>query len=162
MKTTTILALTVAILILISAPTASAYVPYLEKGDYSKAHPFPIQKVEQSIAVYAWLSTGHRSFSDDIDVYAFEVTAPVSIYLSVLVPVCDGYEDYAPWFALVGPNMPDPGEPLPFEIPAGYGAVVLHNTEPGQPREQFWEPFGGKAYYQGPEFKETMDEPGVY
>jgi len=140
-----------------------AHVPYLEQRDFSEERPFTVKNtIEQSIAVYAWLENDRYPYSEDIDVYVFQINAPSRIYLELLVPVCNGYQEFVPWFGLVGPQLPEPQEPLPFDLPPGYGVIVMQNVLPGEPRETFYEPFGGKSYYEGPVFDEIIDIPGTY
>ena len=79
-----------------------------------------------------------------------------------LVPVCPEYEEFLPWFAAVGPDLPPPDYEMPFRLPPGYGAVVVPNLGPGEPRPTFYEPFGGKSYFQGPAFEAEVDVPGRY
>lgn len=148
----------------IAGSPAFAHVPYWEHRDFSIDRPFQVRaEVDQSIAVYAWLTTDGINPYTDVDVVAFEVDeTPVRVYLEVLVPVCPGYEDFAPWFALAGPGLPEPLDPLPFDLPPGSGVLVFPNTVPGEHRDTFYEPFGGKSYYQGPVFDEFMDLPGRY
>src|SRR5210317_2060291 len=88
---------------------SSAHVPYIEFWDYSERWPFwPRHTIDQSIAVYAWLENEGAGYSEDMDIYAFEIQEPARIYLELLVPVCAGYEEFVPWFALVGPQLPVP------------------------------------------------------
>ena len=70
--------------------------------------------------------------------------------------------NFTPWFALVGPGLPAPNQTLPFNLPQGYGAIVKEDLPPGHHREKFYEPFGGKWYYQGPKFDQTMNISGTY
>ncbi len=144
-------------------PTVCAHVPYFEHGDFTKEKPFKVRRsIEQSIAVYSWLENTN-DISDDIDVYTFTVDQPVRIYIEGIVPVCDGhYELFVPWFALVGPGLPDPGQPLPFELLDGYGAIIQENVAPGEHRDTFYEPFGGKWYYTGPILDTNISEAGTY
>lgn len=80
----------------------AAYVPYLEDIDYPAETPFPVpQPIEKSRAFYGWFDSG-----SDIDIFAFEITGPVRLFAQALVPVCQGYEDLLPWFAVVGPGLP--------------------------------------------------------
>lgn len=149
--------------------TASAHVPYFENRDYTLLQPYLVSgPIEQSIAVYAWLQPDattnamNGAWVGDVDVYRMDVAETARIYLQVLVPVCAGYEEFAPWFALAGPGLPAPPADFPFFLPEGYGAVVGRNTLPGEPRNTFYEPFGGKHYYEGPEITTEVDRPGVY
>lgn len=144
---------------------AGAHVPYLERNDFTVESPYVVRKsIERSIAVYAWLTTDGINPSVDVDVYTFTINeVNTNLYVELIVPVCDGYyENFVPWFAVIGPGLPDPGMPIPFDIPLGYGAIVKINVEPGEERTQFYEPFGGKWYYNGPEFDEPMNTTGEY
>ena len=151
--------------ILCLLPTVLAHVPYLEHRDSSAQQPFQVRRsITQSIAVYSWLKTDGINLSTDIDVYSFTIkNQSLRIYLEVIVPVCDGYyANFTPWFAILGPGFPDAGQPLPFDIPEGYGAIVKEDVPPGTPREEFYEPFGGKSYYQGPRFDQELNVSGTY
>jgi len=165
MKRLIIFLFTLICSVLCLLPTVLAHVPYLEHRDSSVQRSFQVRRsITQSIAVYAWLQTDGVNLSTDIDVYSFTIkNRPLRIYLEVIVPVCDGYyANFTPWFALVGPGLPPPNQTLPFTLPQDYGAIVLQDVPPGQPREQFYEPFGGKSYYQGPRFDETINISGTY
>lgn len=137
-------------------PAAWAHVPYLETRDYSPEQPFAVGDVTQSKAVYAWLKNG-----GDVDVYNFEITAPTRLLVDVLVPVCPDYATFRPAYAIVGPGLPQPAEPIPYELPEGYGAIVV---PPGDPSswEVLYEPFGGKRYYDGPNFDQEISTPGQW
>ncbi len=156
---------TICVFSILFISSVGAHVPYLEIRDFTEDKPFMVRNsIEQSIAVYSWLINDGSSPCDDIDVYQFEITDdPLLVYLEVIVPVCGVYyENFVPWFALVGPGLPDPGQEVPFEIPNGSGAVVMENVYPGEPRETFYEFFGGKWYYKGPIFEEQISIPGDY
>jgi len=140
---------------------AMAHVPYLERRDFNEKRPYIVRKfVEQSIAVYSWIEDDGK----DIDVYKLDLKRnKARMYVEVIVPAVDEYYfEFVPWFALVGPNLPNPGVELPFEIPEGYGAIVKENVEPGSEREKFYEPFGGKSYYKGPILDIDVETPGEY
>jgi hypothetical protein len=152
---------------LITSPVL-AHVPFFEQTDYTEQRPFKVKdSIENSKAIYAWFETDddinilHRS-GPDIDVYAFEVTEPVRVRANALVPVCSGYEVLLPWFAVVGPGLPEIGEELPFTLPEDYGAIVVPNLDPDEPRDIFFEPFGAKDYYDGPSFDQQVSEPGTW
>jgi len=146
-------------------PSVVAHVPYLEHTDFTVTQPFQVRKaITQSIAVYAWLETDYVHPSTDIDVYKFTIQQPTLIHIEVIVPVVNGYYyvNFTPWFALVGPGLPATNQTLPFDVPQGYGALVVQDLPPGNHRETFFEPFGIKWYYQGPKFDQTMNTSGTY
>ena len=152
-------ALLIVFLLFIS-PCIAAHVPYFEHRDFTETKPYYVWKnVEQSKAFYAWLETG-----EDIDVYSFKVNSQsIRVYAELIVPVIDDiYEEFVPWFALVGPGLPEYNESLPFEIPGGYGIIVMENVAPGENRTTFYEFFGGKSYYEGPVLDINVSEEGTY
>ncbi|MCX5900900.1 MAG: hypothetical protein NTX06_09235 [Proteobacteria bacterium] len=158
MKSTYTLLIACALAAVLLHSPAAAHVPYIERQDFSFDHPFIMKgSVENSIAVYAWLESGN-----DTDVFRLQITGPARLYCNVIVPVCPAYAQFLPRMALAGPGLAPPDEPLPFVLPEGYGAVVLKNTAPGEQRQQFYEPFGGKSYYNAPAFDQTVSQTGIW
>ena len=143
---------------------AYAHVPYFEHTDFTLNKPFIVKKiVSQSKAVYSWLEKNNNNQSEDIDVYKFKIIRPMKMYIELIVPVVDDYYiNFVPWFAVIGPGLPDPTQELPFELPNGSGVIVKENLNPGDPRETFYEFFGNKSYYKGPIFDEKLNETGTY
>jgi len=143
---------------------AYAHVPYFEHTDFTLNKPFIVRKiVSQSKAVYSWLEKNNTNQSEDIDVFKFKIIRPMKMYIELIVPVVDEYYiNFVPWFAVVGPGLPDPTQELPFELPNGTGAIVKENVNPGDPRETFYEFFGNKSYYNGPIFDEKLNVTGTY
>ena len=140
-----------------------SHVPYFELDDFSMKQPFKVNySIEQSIAIYAWLENNTPDNSEDVDVFVFQLSEPTNVYLEIIVPVCQGYEEFRPWIALAGPGLPKPITPLPFDIPAGCGIEVIKNVNKGETRETFYEIFGGKSYYNGPVYDEYLSTPGTY
>jgi len=153
------------LILLLGSSFAAAHVPYIERSDYTEDNPYFVWKqIEKSKAFYAWLETDGVSPCEDIDVYKFKIgNKPRNIYIELIVPVYEEvYKDFVPWFAVVGPDLPNPHQELPFTIPNGYGAIIKENVEPGTDRETFYEPFGGKSYYYGPIFDMNISTPGTY
>jgi hypothetical protein len=153
------------IIFFLTSSLSSAHVPYIERLDYSESNPFFVWKmIEKSKAFYSWLENDGENPCDDIDVYKFKIkNNQKNIYIELIVPVIeDYYKDFVPWFALLGPNLPIPQQELPFNLPHGYGAIVMENVEPGSERETFYEPFGGKSYYYGPILDIDISESGTY
>jgi len=140
-------------IIAMCAANAWAHVPYLEEKDFTAAAPFKCPSATQSIAVYAWL----ESYSD-VDCYTVKVTKEVAFFAEVIVPVFEVYADFRPSFALIGPGLPAPTDPLPIAVSKGNGAIVLHDADLN-PRPQFFEPFGNKSYYQGPRLEVKLVHP---
>lgn len=142
---------------LLNAPV-NAHEPYIEKNDYSVEAPFVISdSIENSKAIYAWLDNG-----TDIDVYTFEVKKPVRLYAKIIVQACEELRDHLPWLALAGPGLPMPEDPLPIDLPEGYGAYVIKNISPGEKRETFYEVFSGKSYYDAPSFDQDVTAVGSW
>lgn len=160
-KRSSLVVLLIAVLL---TSQVSAHVPYFEHKDFSEEKPFKVRKIiTQSKAIYSWLENDGLNPCEDIDVYKLTLIRPVSLYIELIVPVVeDYYEEFVPWFALVGPGLPDPGQELPFDILEDHGAIVMENVEPGQPRETFYEIFGNKSYYKGPVFDEKLNTTGTY
>lgn len=150
--------------VVIFSGSAIAHVPYFEHRDFTEEKPFIVRKlVTQSKAFYSWLEYDGVNPCEDIDVYKIRVIRPLNMYIELIVPVVLNYtENFLPWYALVGPGLPDPNQTLPFDIPDGYGAIVRENVGPDDPRLAFYEPFGGKWYYEGPKFEEKLEETGTY
>jgi len=145
--------------------TVTAHVPYIERSDYSENNPsFVWKMIEYSKAFYAWLENDGINPCEDIDVFKFNIkNKPKNVYIELIVPVVDDYyKEFAPSFALVGPGLPEQNQTLPFSIPLGNGVIVKENFQPGEERETFYEPFGGKWYYKGPIFEENISESGTY
>ena len=165
MKRIIVIIFTFLLSILIISSSISAHVPYIEYKDYNEDKPFYVWKmIEYSKAFYAWLETDGENPCEDIDVLKFTIrNKPKNVYIELIVPVVDDYyEDFLPCFALVGPGLPEPDQDLPFNIPSGYGVIIKENVELGTKRELFYEPFGGKSYYNGPIFEENINESGTY
>ena len=151
--------------IIINISSVSAHVPYIEYKDYAEDKPLFVWKMlEYSKAFYAWLENDGINPCQDIDAFTFKIRyKPINVYIELIVPPVDNYyEEFVPWFALVGPGLPAPNQTLPFKIPSGCGVIVKENVEPGEIRETFYEPFGGKNYYVGPVFDEILSQKGTY
>ena len=161
MKRLVFVTVTIVVCIIFIHSQSYAHVPYLEEEDFTEEQPFQIKSVEQSIAVYAWLEF-ENGYTDDIDVYTFKLTEPARVFLESIVPECAEYKDFLPWFALVGPGLPAPMGPVPSTLPPGCGAIIIENYKPGEDRPTFFESFGDKSYYRGPNFDETLKEAGTY
>jgi hypothetical protein len=135
--------------------TALAHVPYIEGADYSPRSPLVITRVENSKAIYGWLAS-----AADVDYSQIDVTSPVTLQADVLVQVCPALAEFLPSYAIIGPGLPAPTQPIPVPLPDGYGAIVVPNLAPGTERPTFFEPAGGKTYYEGVETIIEATTPG--
>ena len=143
-------------LILAGMP-ATAHVPYFETSDLSAEAPFVVRNIEQSKAIYAYLES-----KGDSDQYLLLVREPVRIYAKTIIPYCSKYTDFRPSFALIGPGLPAVSETLPAEIPAGHGAIVVHDPPVGASRPSMYEFFSDQFYFEAPVLDMRVSEPGDY
>jgi hypothetical protein len=137
---------------------AWAHVPLFEDQDTTGFdNALKVTKVKGSNAIYARLES-----PEDIDFYSVEVKEPMRFYANVIVPLSRGYEDFYPVFAVLGPGLPGPESRVPFELPEGYGAVVVR-AEPVNERPTFHEPASRTDYYRGiPAFDRQVTQAGTY
>lgn len=141
-----------------AATAAVAHVPYIETEDYDATRPFTVENVSQSKAIYGWLDA-----ASDHDVFVLEVPEATRIYTHSLVPYCQEYRDFSVTYALIGPGLPAVTEPLPVELPAGAGAVIVRETLSAESeRPVTYEPFSARSYFQGPEFAVDAAAAGQY
>lgn len=155
------------IAVLLVAFSAYAHVPYMEETDFSWANPFVIApaadggppNIMRSKAIFAYMD------NNDIDVYTFTLIpsdfmkpildangqpqfdengnmimqySPVLVTASALPPACMQYKHFYPKTALLGIGLPAVPEGLPFDVPAGYGAIVADHPKEDM-RETFFE-----------------------
>lgn len=148
-----------ALAALAMAAPARAHVPYIEGRDYSRAHPFVMERLADSKAIYGWLASAR-----DVDVVRIDVDAPATIAADLDVQVCPLLAEFRPSYAIVGPGLPPPpaDTPLPVDLPPGYGAVVVPNYAPGVQRPTFYEPVGGHLYYDGIPTTVEATAPGAW
>ncbi len=147
-------------LILAFSAVAWSHVPIFEDKDIKGFDDaLAVNRVDGSHAIYAKLDT-----PEDVDFFSVEVKEPMRFYANIIVPLSEGYEDYYPVFAVLGPGLPSPGPGLPFEPPEGYGAVLVQ-AEPGAGDERpvFHEHFSNTFYYRGiPSFDREVTHAGTY
>ncbi len=79
-------------------------------------------------AHFMWFVMGQLSSNTDIDVVTFDYEAGQRMQGIMFIPVNDDLHSFSPHLALVGPGLPAPKEPLPFNIPDGMGAIVARSN----------------------------------
>ena len=154
-KLLNIVAATVALCL--SAPLY-AHVPYVEKADYSSEAPFVVEDVENSKSLHAALEK-----PGDVDIVSITIEESARIFTSTNIPFCPQYESFSVTYALTGPGLPAPETDLPVSLPEGHGAVVVRNEfDTVDDRPVFFEPFGGRLMWEGPDFAIDDAAPGEY
>lgn len=137
---------------------ALAHVPFLEQDDYTAEAPFVVLDVPNSKSLHASIDT-----PDDVDVFRIAIDEPMRIYTTTNIPFCAQYETYAVTYALTGPGLPQPEVDLPIELPDGHGAVVVRNVVNSvDERPVFFEPYGGRLMWEGPDYAIDDAPPGEY
>jgi hypothetical protein len=135
-----------------------AHVPYIEKTDYTSSTPFVLEDVENSKSIHGALME-----SDDVDIVSITIEEPARIYTSTNIPFCPQYESFAVTYALTGPGLPAPESNLPVTLPDGHGAIVVRTEfESVDDRPVFYEPFGGRLMWEGPDFAIDQAPAGEY
>jgi len=140
----------ILILIVIFAIPVSAHRPiFLEPENAQADKPYPISDPDISWAVYQELQPGK------VDYYEISVpSAGLSFFAQLLVPTRPQYQGFRPNLALIGPDLPQPQEDLPVEVPRGYGAVLI----PWEDKEVFFEPFTQTRYYMAKEVRRPLSQ----
>lgn len=147
------------VVVFISAP-AVAHTPVMEAAQARPGQSIaPERAVEihdlgESTAFYGWIS-----HPGNAGVYAFEVSKPLRLKASLLVPVLlgDAFRGYRPELILVGPGVRGTYAGFPFRLSAGSGVAVRRSRfEP-----VFHEPFSHTDYHQGPKLERDLG-PGRY
>lgn len=106
----------------------------------------------------SWAAYGFLKTHESTDYYYFDVHDAMDLYTEVLVPRNAVYANFHPSYAVVGPGIDIKPEMLPFDVPAGMGAIVVDgNNNAGV----FHEPFTAITYYRG-EQRHTHVTPGRY
>ncbi|MEO7386874.1 MAG: hypothetical protein ABIX37_08065 [Gammaproteobacteria bacterium] len=139
------------------ATSAVAHVPFLEETDYTPETPYVVHDVENSKSISAQIGT-----PGDVDVYLIAIDKPTRIFTKTDIPWCPQYENFGVTYAFAGPGLPPPSIPLPVALPKGFGAVVVRDNSPGEPRETWLEPFSGRQMWLGPEFAIDKAPAGTY
>lgn len=154
----------VVLLVIVSAvfaqqiPSAQAHQPYCESADLSLESPFRVKDPTISTAFYGTLFP-----EEDVDYFVFRGAAGQDILLGITIPQIDGYEAFAPTFALFGPGLERGESPaLPDRVIAPPNAgVVLFPSSDDAPTS-FFEPFSRTSYWERQEALVTLPEDGQY
>lgn len=153
-------ALTLAVVASLAADlrTARAEVPILETnapgGDYGLFEEG--QYVPEPW--FMWFVLGELSSADDVDMAKFDYQAGDRFKAEIFIPGHEELRGFNPTIALIGPGLPQPSEPLPFEIPEGMGAIVA--TSDGT--FDYFDIFTQMVYFPRAKIEVVMPQTGRY
>lgn len=128
-------------MLLLAASLALAHQPWVaEEGQYSEPQgAWPMDDIGLSIVVYDQLTCEYPALW-----LRFEAQGGEELYTQLGMPLLDRQIAWRPSMAVLAPGFPAPPADLPFEVPAGLGAVVYDSaavTDLGT----FDEPFTGTS-----------------
>jgi pimeloyl-ACP methyl ester carboxylesterase len=132
-------------------PILESNAPSGDFGGFDQAQYVPEAR-------YMWLVMGQLQSPSDIDVTTFDYAAGERIKGIIFIPKNDDLITFNPSLALVGPGLPEPAQPLPFELPSGMGAVVTA----GGPARSFFDIFTQIDFFQRAEVEAVAPVTGRY
>lgn len=139
-------------LLLIFAALCFGHRPYEERDDITLDNIWVIKRPDISTAIYATLES-----KNDIDYYSFELEDNDSLYLSMVIPVIEGQEGFAPTMVLLGPDISISELDKPTDVLNG------NLLEPGDTfKREFFEPFSRTNYWIWQEKDLTIKNGGEY
>lgn len=143
--------------VLLSADTASAHQPYCESVDLTAESPWEVPDSAVSYAYY-----GNLYPAADVDYFTFTAKAGDAVLLSLSIPAIDGQEEFAPVIAVYGPGLEinDPAElPDGVVLPGDAEAMIVPL---GDEPEYWFEPFGGRYYWNWENYFLDIPEDGTF
>jgi len=132
---------------------AWAHQPFPEKVETTYQNIQIFKDPEVSIAMYATLD-----FPGDGDYFAFEGFEGIPAYLSVVIPVIPGQENFAPDIEIAGPfQAPE------LSVEEAFDARILYSLVDDQAAPNvFFEPFSRTSYWERQEAWLDLPADGWY
>jgi hypothetical protein len=124
-------------LLLLQMTAAWAHKPSYGNSYTSSEAAFEVDDPDISIVLYSEMTCE----SDQLWMH-LETGDRDQIWVELGIPQLDRLEDWRPSLAIVGPDLPE--AELPFEVPEGMGATILHTDEVDEPTF-FFEEFTSTA-----------------
>ena len=150
------------IITLLKSYSTEAHRPLNTEGPNTRINPIVINNHKISWAAYNTLDG-----PNDVDYYQFEAEKGDNIYASIVIPVIERYNNFAPDFALIGPNLENDYAGLKkdeieakLEIQLGEGVIIKRNQ--GQRTDVFFEPFTQTKYWEKQEATIQAPTKGTY
>ncbi|MDO6355533.1 hypothetical protein Q3V94_10750 [Caloramator sp. CAR-1] len=129
-----------------------AHKPIFETSDTTFEKPIVVKDHTISYAIY-----GSLDKIDDVDFVKFEAKKKDPLFVQMTIPIIKGNEDFSPSFAIIGKGIKQ-RDKLPFDIPEGYGSLVIKPS----PKEYFYEKFTQTKYYIRQTIRGEIPEDGEY
>ncbi|WP_350342696.1 hypothetical protein PRVXT_001952 [Proteinivorax tanatarense] len=142
------------ILIFISTYTLAHEGIFINRDISSIEKSWKIEDIQHSKAIYSQLQEELQ-----VDYYRFQGLQEEEYYSQVLIPQIEGNHNFMVTKLLIGENLPSINEQYNDIVPSGYGAIPV---EPGNSREEFFEPFTQTSYYKKQQFSFQLEEDGTY
>ncbi len=107
---------------------------------------------------FMWFVLGELHSPDDVDMAKFDYQQGDRFKAEIFIPGHEELREFNPYIALIGPGLPKPTEPLPFEIPEGMGAIVA--TSDGT--FDYFDIFTQMVYFPRAKIEIVMPQTGRY
>ena len=140
------------------ARTARAEVPILET--HTPGSDYGLFEDGQYVPEpwFMWFVLGELTSADDVDMAKFDYQQGDRFKAEIFIPGHEELREFNPNIALIGPGLPKPNAPLPFEIPEGMGAIVA--TSDGT--FDYFDIFTQMVYFPRAKIEVVMPQTGRY
>ncbi|MEJ5293376.1 MAG: hypothetical protein WHS82_07255 [Candidatus Methanosuratincola sp.] len=107
----------------LSVAPVSAHSPIIAEGNDSIDRAILIVDPSKSWAVFSHLPRGGSA-----QFYRLDMLEGEQLHFILQISPDSKERGFSPLIAIIGPGMPDPPEGLPFEVPAGSGALLIEGV----------------------------------
>ncbi|MCS6772988.1 MAG: alpha/beta fold hydrolase, partial [Thermoflexales bacterium] len=143
---------------LLQIRSAHAEIPILEthtpNGDYGLLEDSPY--IEEPW--FMWFVLGELSSARDVDMVKFDYKGGDRFKAVIFIPGHEELRAFNPTIALIGPGLPVPEGPLPFDLPAGYGVI----TATSETTYDYFDIFTQMVYFPRAQIELDMPQTGRY
>lgn len=143
---------------LLQVRPARAEIPILEThmpgGDYSLFEDAPY--IDEPW--FMWFVLGELSSAQDVDMVKFDYKGGDHFKAIIFIPGHEELREFNPTIALIGPGLPKPDGPLPFDLPAGMGVITATSTG----TYDYFDIFTQMVYFPRAQIELDMPQTGRY
>lgn len=107
---------------------------------------------------FMWFVLGQLQSADDVDMAKLDYKAGDRFKAEMFIPAHEELRDFNPNIALIGPGLPQPTQPLPFEVPPGMGVIVATSDS----TFDYFDVFTQMTYWPRAKIDITMPATGRY